>query len=131
VYWYFDQKSTKLKVAYRDEGLYVDQHTGKKCVRPTRDNPYMNFTPADHEIRPDRPPACDITDPKVAGLADKYYGRDLFQDVDDVFNRRSNARQFFTTACTEVASDQTGFSQWLYKDQMSANKRAFEADRGI
>lgn len=110
---------------YREAGLYQDRQ-GRRCVRPTPDNPFMNMTVADLEQRPDRPKACDITDSRVRRVANAYFEKNLYRDVDDVYNRRSSARQFFTMPVTEALPDQEGFARWLYGDAGSAMKRAYE-----
>jgi hypothetical protein len=35
--------------------------------------------------------------------------------VDDLFNRNTSQRQFYTTPVTTIPNDQTGFARWLYK----------------
>lgn len=88
------------------------------CRRPTRDNPFMNVLLTDVGADPAgaRGEACDLADdPAVAREAENAFERNLYRDVDDVFNRRASSRAFYTAASTTVPNDQTGFAEWLYR----------------
>jgi hypothetical protein len=86
---------------------------GQECVAPTLNNPFGNVSIADIKYDPDRPPACDISDPAVKKSAmDAFYDR-LFVDADDTFDRNSNSRQFMTMPRTTLpGGEQKDFALW-------------------
>ena len=83
------------------------------CTRPTRSNPFMNVLVSG---APERGEACDVfDDPDAARDAEKMFQHNLYRDADDVFNRNTSSRTFYTTASTTVPNDQTTFAKWLYR----------------
>lgn len=85
------------------------------CQRPTADNPFMNVTMADLMDNKQRPPGCISTDKTIKREIDINFNRNLFKDVDDVFNRGYSQRQFYTMPSTTIPNNQTDFANWLYK----------------
>lgn len=91
----------------------------KQCTKPTIDNPFMNVTMKDYlNIKDgkivDRPPACDTTDPEIKKEIDVMFKNNLFQDIDDLFEKFNSQRQFYTTASTTIPNDRDSFQKWLY-----------------
>lgn len=85
------------------------------CQRPTEGNPFMNVTMADLMDNRDRPEGCVATDKNIRQDIDKYFNNNLFKDVDDLFDRNTGQRQFYTTPITTIPNDQDSFAKWLYK----------------
>lgn len=94
--------------------LADDQHTGRPCTRPTRDNPFMNVLPTDYRRNPARPGACDLGNSSVARRAEALHAHNLYRDSDDVYGRRASSRAFYATPSTTIPNDQAGFADWLY-----------------
>jgi hypothetical protein len=87
--------------------------TVEGCVRPSRENPFMNLL---NEEPRDREPACDPLDPEIKrDMRDKFQ-RDLFRDVSDVWERGNSERQFHTMPVTSLPNNQTAFAEWIYGD---------------
>lgn len=84
------------------------------CTVPTPNNPFMNVTLVDVTDFPNRPPACNVSDPHVTDKITHHFHKDTYQDIDDVFGRRSNDRQWYTMPVTTVPNDQNAFANWLY-----------------
>jgi len=84
----------------------------KKCTNPTKENPFMNVLINEYSDNPERDPACDVSD--VKKYVDEYFQEDLYRSVDDVYNKNSSTRQYYTTANTSIPNDQEGFAKWLY-----------------
>jgi uncharacterized protein DUF5762 len=82
---------------------------GELCTMPTIDNPMMNHLPLDP---PDKPAACRGRD--VQAEAAELLDYQLFQDVDDLFARRSSQRQFITNPVTENIPDTKKLASWLH-----------------
>jgi hypothetical protein len=102
---FFRRPDHKLTVS---EGM-----TRRQCQAPTSDNPYGNVLLTDIQDNPDRLPACQHDSPEGMQADVKYYER-LWMNVEDVYNRQANSRQFYSLPNTEVVNDQTGFARWLY-----------------
>ncbi|GAX84787.1 hypothetical protein CEUSTIGMA_g12208.t1, partial [Chlamydomonas eustigma] len=96
-------------------GVVEDPVRGGFCVKPTRDNPYMNVLISDIGDFPERPGACDITRKQVRDTADDLAGEDLYVDSDEVYEGKTMlTRQFTTNPYTTIPNDQNSFAKWLY-----------------
>lgn len=87
---------------------------GKPCVHPTRDNPFMNVTMQDRRDFANRPEACSLQERRVRKKTTQYFEHNLYKDVNDVFERNANSRQFYTMPATTIPNDQHTFVNWLY-----------------
>lgn len=96
-----------------DMGNTVQSMESAEQVKPTVDNPFMNFN--------------QITDSRFRAPAQKSYNNDylkadiedkfnagLYRDVDDIWSKSHGQRQFYTMPNTKAVSDQTSFAKWLY-----------------
>jgi hypothetical protein len=83
-----------------------------KCHKPNQENPFMNVMMNEYTDDPERNTACDVAD--VHEDIDKYFGKDLYRSVDDIYNKNSSTRQYYTTPNTSIPNDQEGFAHWLY-----------------
>lgn len=84
------------------------------CARSTVENPFMNPSIYDIGHNPDRPPACNIDNPKVQDTIDKNFNARLFKDVGDLYGKMASQREFYTVPSTTIPNDQTSFAEWLY-----------------
>lgn len=86
------------------------------CRVPTKDNPFMNpvYGVDEATMRTNSNKACDTTRPSVKKQVAASYDKTLLRNVDDLWQNQSSDRQFYTVPCTDVCSDQNGFSKWLY-----------------
>ena len=80
------------------------------CTMPTKENPFMNLLPGDD---PARPPACE--GPEVEEMSRNLLDSQLYEDVDDLFGRNNNQRQFYTMPSTQRPNDREKFGNWLFK----------------
>lgn len=97
------------------EKLELRDERGKGlCVKPSKNNPFMNVVPTDYTEFPSRPRACNMSKRPVKKDVDKYFGEGLYRDVDDIFHRKASDRQFYTMPVTTIPNDQHAFAQWLY-----------------
>lgn len=98
---------------------YTEDYSGEgneQCQEPTENNPFGNVLITDYE-RPYRPPACyrGNETPKRKKVQEKYFYKNLFLDVDDIFQKNNGQRQFYTNPITTIPNDQTGFAEALYR----------------
>lgn len=84
------------------------------CLKPTKDNPFMNVTMKDIREFPNRPKACNISKPKIREKAEKYFNEGLVRTEWDVFNKNASDRQFFTNPNTTIPNDLDEYKQFLY-----------------
>lgn len=92
-----------------------DPITGRPCVTPSPDNPFMNVLVSEYATDPRRPAACDLGRPSVARAAQRHFNHRLFRSIDDVFDKEASDRQFYTNPITTIPNDQTGFARWCYQ----------------
>ncbi len=85
---------------------------GKECIKPTKNNPFMN--PNHTDKMDDKPEACPIDNKDVRGEMNDKFMNNLYQDVSDVFGRNNSSRQFYTVANTQNPNSQKDFAKWLY-----------------
>lgn len=94
------------------EGFEVVERKNENCTKPTKNNPFMNFTIGDLTDDPDRLPACPYDD--VKENIKEEFSKGVLTDPADLWGRSISDRNFFTMPWTTATNDQTGFAQWLY-----------------
>lgn len=95
--------------------IQKDNHTGELCYKPHKNNPFMNILMSDYSEMPERPQACNITDPAVKKEVKKMFDTNLYRDTSDVFHKNASDRQWVTNAITTIPNDQGNFAKWLYQ----------------
>lgn len=97
----------------------LEREVEKSCVRPTVNNPFMNYNILTDNIF--NPPACkayteDTTETqKLREDVDDKFNVNLYRDVSDLYSKSNSQRQFFTMPWTSWPNDQTSFAKWLYR----------------
>lgn len=102
----------------RDPSLYsIDEiidFQKNTCRRPTQQNPFMN--PDVTEFNSGDPPAaCNADDDDIHDEIKVNFNHNLFQDVDELYERVNSQRQFYTLPNTAIPNNQIEFAKWLYK----------------
>jgi len=113
-YIYDKSKKDKEKFMLEEQNLKLNKRDGTVCVKPTKNNPFMNVMMTDYKDNPDRPKACDITRANIKKLSDDNFNEKLYRDVDDIFHKNASDRQFYTTSSTTIPNDAVGFAEWCY-----------------
>ena len=88
----------------------LDIVQNKICIKPTKDNPFMNPNIIDISSDTDIDGACSISDKKINDKMSDFYETTMFQNVDDIYNTQTSSRQFYTVPSTKIPNDQS----WLY-----------------
>ena len=84
----------------------------RKCVLPTRNNPFMNVLPTDNRKRK---PACKTyNNQKIKNLVEDKFSKGLYKDINGIYNNENSQREFYTTPNTTVPNKQDEFAQWCY-----------------
>lgn len=92
----------------------IDIIDNKICVKPTKNNPFMNPNLTDINLEEDVYGACSISNSKIINEIDNLYETSMFQNVDDIYNTQTSSRQFYTIPSSKIPNDQTLFANWLY-----------------
>ena len=89
------------------------------CVKPTKNNPYMNFTLSDLISNPQRKKACEINNEirqeELKQFRQNING-DSVIDKQDLYGNNNNDRNFYTMPSTTIVNNQNGFAHFLFGD---------------
>lgn len=100
------------------ESLYtadeIEEFKRNTCKLPTINNPFMNTNVTDFNDG-DKPVACNSYDEDIKDDIKIKFNHELFQDVDEIWERVNSQRQFYTIPNTAVPNNQVEFAKWLYK----------------
>ena len=82
------------------------------CKKPTKNNPFMN--PSLLDIKPDEDSikACPLSDADKA--IDDLFDSGMYKDANDIYDRNTMKRQFYTVPGSSIPNDQGAFANWLY-----------------
>jgi len=92
-----------------------DTFENTNCVKPTKNNPFMNFTLGEQITNPNRQAACPLTK-DIRNAEIKNFRFNMIPDVSDMYGKNITDRDFYTMPCTTAVNDQNGFLQFLYGD---------------
>lgn len=82
------------------------------CTKPTKDNPFMNYTLGDLINNSDRPPACNYDD--VKDDIQSQYRKDIYTDSYDLWGKNISDRNFYIMPNTKIVNDQKEFAELCY-----------------
>ena len=94
------------------------------CVRPTKNNPFMNYTFGDDV---NREKACKYDD--VKDEMRNEFRKDIIPDPSDLWGINISDRNFFTMPWTQVINDQRSFANWLYGDSGTCKNKGIGCDK--
>jgi len=84
----------------------------KICIKPTKENPFMNPTIIDLTNKDLK--ACDIDNTKIKKEIDNYFKNPVYKDVIDIYDRKFSERQFYTMPASSIPNDREKYLDWLY-----------------
>lgn len=108
------EKSKRKRAEKFLEDASLDVIDNSVCSRSTLENPFMNPSIVDITDNPSRSNACKVISPEVKETIDRNFNARVFRDVNDVFERDSSQREFYTMPNTRIPNDQETFAKWLY-----------------
>ena len=111
-YIYLYNEEVKIKVKETLDIENRDIINNRLCVKPTKDNPFMN--PNILEVSNLNYSACDVDNKKVRKGIDTYFKDPVYKDVIDIYDRKFSERQFYTMPSTTIPNDQDSYVKWLY-----------------
>jgi hypothetical protein len=110
-----DQQNKDSKEKFLEsKNLAENKKDNTLCIKPTKDNPFMNITMNEYADNPQRKPACDITKNSIKTKAKEYFDHNMYRDVGDVYESQTTDRQWVTNPITTIPNDQVEFAKWLY-----------------
>ncbi len=120
IFTFFMYNNTDIKKKQEETflnkmNLHKDPYTQELCHRPTPENPFMNILMSDYKLNPKRNKACDVTKGNIKMEAQKYFNRNLYRDVGDIFQKNASDRNWYTTASTTIPNDDDSFKNFVYK----------------
>jgi hypothetical protein len=106
----------KIREKFYLEGknLQMDKRSKDICIKPTKDNPFMNVLMSDYSENPTRKPACNVSKGSTKKQAKKFFENNLYRDVSDIYDRNASDRNYYTTPITTIPNDQNAFANYLY-----------------
>jgi len=113
IYLYYNQEQVKINEELENKNQTIINN--QICVKPSRNNPFMN--PSMIDINDDENKninACYIDNPKIKEEIDNHFFNNQYRDVIDIYDRNSSQRQFYTMPSTTIPNNQEAFSKWLY-----------------
>jgi hypothetical protein len=110
-----DNENKKSEHMFLKENNMKKEKNGKVCIKPTKDNPFMNVLVSDYAERPDRPPACNSLNPVVKNDIQEAFDYGLYRDTGDIFSKIASDRQWVTNSSTTIPNNRDKFAKWLYQ----------------
>ena len=105
----------------------IKEYSEAKCRRPTNNNPFMNPLIIDYnnnkynEVN-DVGSCINNNNDEVNKEINDKFNKDLYRDIDDLFDKKNSQRQFYTVPNTMVPNDQTGFAKWCFGQQKTCKE---------
>ncbi len=115
IYTVDDQNKTNEKLYLKDKNWYRDpRDVNDVCQLPSKDNPFMNVLISDYVLNPTKKSACNVSKNNIKRQAQKYFDRNLYRSVSDIFNKEASDRQWVTNPITTIPNDQDSFAKWCW-----------------
>jgi hypothetical protein len=111
VFHHFEVRNGEREEAFAERNISFTED-GVPCTIPTKNNPFMNLL-ADEYNTP-KPEACDALEDHIKEKINRKIRKGTYVDQDDIYNRNSGDRQFYTNPVTTSINDQKAFAEWLY-----------------
>lgn len=114
VYTIDTNNKTTEKLYLDSKDLNKDKHSNEICSLPSTQNPFMNVLMNEYVQNPTRAQACDISNKNIKKTTKKYFNKNLYRDVDDVFQKNASDRNYYTTPSTTIPNDMEAFAKFLF-----------------
>lgn len=112
-YFYYNKEQAKIKERMDNNNQAIINN--KLCVKPSKNNPFMNPTIVDISNNPNiNLSACYVDNNKIKKDINNLFLDNQYRDVIDIYDRNSSQRQFYTMPSTTIPNNQEAFSKWLY-----------------
>ena len=114
IYNYQYEKTKQIEKYLNENNL--DIINNKKCIKPTKSNPFMNPNILDtkYDENNNMFSACSIENSKINKNMNEYFNENVFRETDDLYNKSLLSRQFYTMPSTTIPNEQGKLGDWLY-----------------
>jgi len=109
---YYDSNG-KLNIGYTPP---KDREKKKECRAPSVNNPFMNPLVSDYGNEND-PVPCNSDDEEIKKEVNISFNKDLYRDVEDLFDVKNSQRQFYSIPGSTNPPDFVGFANWAYRPE--------------
>ena len=92
----------------------LDIVDNKKCIKPTENNPFMNPNILTTKKGNQEYGACSIHNKNINKNINKYFYEKIFRNADDIYDKSTLDRQFYTVASTTIPNNREKLGDWLY-----------------
>lgn len=107
---YYVKKQYHTQISNFFNKFNLELINNKVCKIPSINNPFMNPNVTDDVTYP----ACSLDNKNVNEMIDKYFNEGIFRNQDDIYERTTSKRQFYSVAIGQNIEDQENFAKWLY-----------------
>lgn len=112
LYNYHYEKVMQTEKYLNDNNL--DILDNKKCVKPSKQNPFMNPNILNIKLNEEQYQACPIDKPDIHNAINQYFYTNAFRETDDIYDKSLLDRQFYTVPSTSIPNDREKLADWLY-----------------
>jgi len=112
LYNYQYEKVMQTEKYLNDNNL--DILDNKKCVKPSKQNPFMNPNILNININKEQHQACPIDKPSINNAINQYFYTNVFRETDDIYDKSLLDRQFYTVPSTAIPNEREKLADWLY-----------------
>jgi hypothetical protein len=122
IYNYQYEKTKKIEKYLNENNLDIIDN--KKCIKPTKSNPFMNPNILDSKYDENNNmfSACSIENSKINKNMNEYFNENVFRETDDLYNKSLLPRQFYTMPSTTIPNEQDKLGDWLYNNGPSCKE---------
>jgi hypothetical protein len=92
----------------------LDVYNNKKCVKPSKNNPFMNPNALQVNYEEEQHEACSIDNEQVQKSMHEYFYTNVFRATDDIYDKSLLDRQFYTVPSTTIPNEREKLADWLY-----------------
>lgn len=114
IYTVDNQNKVTEKLYLKDQNWYKDPNNPEICQLPSKNNPFMNVLMSDYALNPTKKKACDVTRSNIKRQSQKFFDKNLYRSVSDIFNKEASDRQWITNPITTIPNDQESFAKWCW-----------------
>jgi len=110
IYNYQMEKNKKIEKFLNSNDLDIIDN--EFCTKPTKENPFMNPNLIDKKRRYK---SCSIDNTNVINAINSNLEENVFRESDDIYNKSTMDRQFYTVPSTTIPNERELFTEWLYE----------------
>lgn len=117
IYNYQNEKNNKIESFLNSNDLDIIDN--ELCTKSTKENPFMNPNLIDKKRRYK---SCSINNEGVMNSINLNFESKVFRETDDIYNKSSLDRQFYTVPSTTIPNERERFTEWLYERNTSCKE---------